>query len=275
MLDIRVDKAVDWLRNNGLTNDYHIDLAVVCGSGIAGKMFDFVGRVCEWDYADIPGFPQITVEGHGGKLLLVEFLESKVLALVFSGRKHLYEGISEDDLLMQVRIVKSLNINRLVLTCSVGSLNRQTPPGSLGLIVDHIDFQQISMISLRGFSDIKHAPIYDTEFAEIIENSANKLKIQLVPGIFCSVLGPTYETPAEIGMLAAMGCDWVSMSTTKEAREAASLGLKVAGITGISNNVSPLLSAGEITTHEDVLKASVESSKSLWSLLSGASYYLG
>ncbi len=268
------EKAVKWLYNNGLDKSHIISMAVVCGSGLAQAIDNYVDRINTWDYEVIPGFSRTTVSGHGGELIIAKFKNSNKIALVFSGRIHLYEGINADPLFFQVRLVKALNIKRLILTCSVGSLINESEPGSLGLIRDQIDFQMANVaVEQTGKGNPVH-PVYDDELAEILSRSALKTNIKLTEGIFCSVLGPTYETPAEVWMLRKMGCSWVSMSTTKEAVEANLLGLRTAGITGIANTMKAYYGEGE-TTHDEVLFASKRSSDALWKLLSTASFDLG
>lgn len=269
MLD-SLNNTVNWLNNRGLEAIGEIPLAVVCGSGLAQGVDEYIDKQHVWNYADIPDFPTTTVSGHGGELILGKFKNSGVPVLIFSGRIHLYEGICADELLFQVRLVKALNINNLLLTCSVGSILKQTPPGSLGLITDHIDFQMTMAKEPQVKTGRGLYPIYDRDFCELLLKSALKAGLILTEGVFCSVLGPTYETPAEVNMLRGYGCSWVSMSTTKEACEGKRLGLRIAGITGISNVMKAVHGPAE-TTHEEVLTASKESSNKLWKLLSETS----
>lgn len=273
MID-KVIKAANWLFDNGLDDTIGLQMAVVCGSGLSQAMDKHTSVIRSWNYADIPEFPRTSVSGHGGELIVAKFNTSKELALVFSGRIHLYEGITADELLFQVRLTKALHINKLVLTCSVGSLISETQPGSLGLISDHIDFQMKKAFEPQISRNESLYPIYDTLFSQKLASAALEAVIKLTPGVFCSVHGPTYETPAEVGMLKTMGCSWVSMSTTKEAAEGKRLGLEVAGITGISNTMKECYVEGE-TSHEEVLAASKDSSEALWKLLSAASFELG
>jgi len=275
MLNPKVYNAANWLNDNGLNRSLPLELAVVCGSGLAQGMDEFVTTLLSWNYADIPGFPLTTVVGHGGQLILGKFLNSNKLVLAFSGRIHLYEGISPDELLFQVRLVNALNIKNLILTCSVGSLLSKTAPGSLGLIRDHLDFQQIEIPLLNKHPMSNMYPIYNQKLMDIISDAALDNGVKLVGGTFCSVMGPTYETPAEAQMLRSMGCNWVSMSTTKEATEARNLGLCVAGIAGIANVMKTNQNYDTDITHDEVMEISKQSSKALWDVLSAAVEDLG
>lgn len=259
--------TANWLFNNGLDKSSVLSIAVVCGSGLAQASERYLNRIASWNYSDIPNFPTTTVSGHGGELIIGELKSSGMKALVFSGRKHLYEGIDSNELLFQIRLANALNIKTLILTCSVGSLNQNTGPGSLGLICDQIDFQFTQFGSFVNDYRMPLYPIFDRNLAESLKIAALQANVALTEGVFCSVLGPTYETPAEVRMLRIMGCDWVSMSTTKEAVEAKRLRMRVAGITGISNTMIAHYEGGE-TTHDEVLDASKKSSDNLWKLLS-------
>jgi inosine/guanosine/xanthosine phosphorylase family protein len=259
--------TANWLFNNGLDKSTTLSIAVVCGSGLAQACDNYLNRIASWNYSDIPDFPTTTVSGHGGELIVGELKSSGMKTLVFSGRKHLYEGIDSNELLFQVHLANALNIKTLILTCSVGSLNPRTGPGSLGLMLDQIDFQFSRFASRMDDSRMSLYPIFDRNLAESLKIAALHAKVALTEGIFCSVLGPTYETPAEVRMLRLMSCDWVSMSTTKEASEAKRLGMSVAGITGISNAMIAHYEGGE-TTHDEVLEASKKSSDNLWKMLS-------
>lgn len=266
MNNTTLSDAANWLRDNGYPLQ-EPSFAVVCGSGLAQAMGDFVDIAAKWPYSAIPGMPEITVEGHSPKLKIVNFKSGKGLALVFSGRTHLYEGIRKDELLFQVRLANALGIKKIIITCSVGSINSRTPPGSLGLIVDQIDFQQYARFRYTKALE-RESDLYDRQLISILIEAASDIGIPLIEGLFCSVLGPSFETPAEITMLQRLGVDWVSMSTSKEAREASALGMQVAGITGVSNYITPCPRCGEArTSHEDVLEAAKISSKALWKLL--------
>ncbi len=255
--------AAEWLKDKSNIPE----LAVICGSGLAQGLGDYVEFIESWQYADIPGMPLPSIAGHSSELLVVKFIPSNRLAVVFSGRVHLYEGISIEELLFQVRLCNALGIKKLILTCASGALNRRTSPGTLGLITNHIDLQMVTGFKPSAKS-VKHVDIYDIELSDILENTALDTGIPMARGTLCSVLGPTYETPAEIFLLRICGADWVSMSLAKEACEANSLGIRTTAVCGISNYVGAIRSGGEETTHEKVLFSTKESSKLLWKLLS-------
>ena len=251
-------------------------MAIVCGSGLAAKIADHAEIIERIPYGDIDGFPKPSVSGHQGELFLARFADSGADFLAFAGRVHLYEGISTYKLLFQVRLTKALSFKNIIITCSVGSVCRYTPPGSVGLISEHIDLQMLGNrhIPIAKYPRPTRKSIYDRELAQIIKNGALRAGIEMRSGVLCSVSGPTYETPAEAAMAKKIGADWLSMSTAKETAEAASLGLRTAGLVGVANFVDISGSGNIITSHDDVLLAADRASESLWRCFSAASQKL-
>ncbi len=254
-----LNDALYYLADKGIKAK-NLDFAVVSGSGLAQNISEFADVIDRYDYKAIAGFPQTSVSGHAGELLIVKFRNSNGLALVFSGRIHLYEGVALDNILFQVRLTNLLKIKRIIITCAVGSINRFSLPGSIGIISDHLDMQQRGVVHGRSSLNTR---IYDADLMDILYKTAITYGIAANKGVLCSVLGPTYETPAEAAMLRSFGADWMSMSTVKEAAEAHRLGMKVAGIVGVTNYVN----AQEVT-HQEVISAARICSKKLWKLLS-------
>lgn len=261
-----LSKAVEYLNEHGFRMN-GLKSAVVCGSGLSQNLEKYARILDEWEYKEIPGFPQTTVEGHSGKLLRISFNSGAGDALVFSGRVHLYEGISVDEVLFGIRLAHILGIEKIILTCSVGGLKKSIAPYDLGLIIDHIDFQLFGTIT----GEKPTGGIYCEDLILKLEKSARENGIGIFCGVLASVLGPVYETPAEARMLEFIGADWVSMSIVKEAFEAHRLGLKVAGITVVTNMVQKILDTeNRKMAHKNVLEKAKIGSDCLWKLLSGS-----
>ena len=227
-----------------------IKTAIVLGSGLgafAGELTDAIAI----PYEDIPHFARSTVEGHAGKLVLGE-LDGMTVA-VQAGRFHFYEGYDMEQVTFPVRVFARMGIDTLILTNAAGSLSTEMTPGSLMLISDHINC--IGANPLRGPNDERFGPrfpdmteVYDRELQEIVHEAAeaiaNERHMQgidrertdfLHRGIYCGLSGPTYETPAEIRMYRLFGADALGMSTVPEAIVARHQGMRVLGISCITN----------------------------------------
>lgn len=211
--------------------------AVVLGSGLgnfAGTLSDAVAL----DYSDIYGFKTSTVDSHAGKLI-AGYIDSKQI-LVMSGRFHFYEGYDFADVAFPVRVMKLLGIENIVLTNAAGGINPNYRPGDFMLISDHIKLtsqspvigKNISEFGIRFF-DMSNA--YCKDYRDIMKSVARNNSIKLHEGVYAFMAGPQFETPAEIKMLSVLGADAVGMSTVAEAITAVHCGIKVAGISCISN----------------------------------------
>lgn len=245
-----------------------IKTAVVLGSGL-GSFADEIGGAVTIPFEEIPGFARSTVEGHAGKLVLGEIAGFAVA--VQQGRFHYYEGYEMDEVMFPVRTFGLMGIENLILTNAAGSLNSDMPPGSLMLITDHVNC--IGVNPLRGKNDPRFGPrfpdmseVYDREFEQIATEEANAIARErlengtdetltdfLHRGIYCALSGPTYETPAEIRMFRQLGADVVGMSTVPEAIAARHQGMKVIGISCITNYAAGMID-GTID-HEHVMEA--------------------
>lgn len=227
-----------------------IKTAIVLGSGL-GAFADELANAVKIPYDQIPGFERSTVEGHAGQLVLGEI--EGVAVAVQQGRFHYYEGYEMEQVILPVRAFGLLGIKNLILTNAAGSLNSDMTPGSLMLITDHVNCMGVN--PLRGPNDERFGPrfpdmseVYDREFQQIaaVEAGAiarerfesghdNELTDFLHRGIYCALSGPTYETPAEIQMYRRLGADTVGMSTVPEAIAARHQGMRVLGISCITN----------------------------------------
>jgi len=227
-------------------------VGIILGSGL-GVYVDQIEKPVIIPYEDIPGFHKTTVEGHQGRLIIGEV--KGVNVAVLQGRYHAYEGHTLEDVVFPTRVLSLLGAEFMLLTNASGGINNDFVPGDLVYIKDHINLTgrnplvgpNIAELGPR-FPDMTQA--YDIEINNLIETSAKNLDINIKSGVYVSLLGPTYETPAEINMLRILGGDMVGMSTVPESIAANHLGMRVAGISCITN-----LAAGighEKLKHEDV-----------------------
>ena len=230
-------------------------VALVLGSGLGG----FASQLqveCEVPYADIPGFPVSTVPGHAGKFIF-GYLDGVPVACM-QGRVHYYEGYDIADVVLPARLMKLLGAEILFLTNASGGVNPDFNAGDLMLITDHIACfvpnplvgPNIEELGTR-FPDMSH--VYDPELCDIIRSVARENSIALHEGVYCQLTGPSFESPAEIRMLHAMGADAVGMSTAVEAVAANHCGLRVCGVSCVSNKAAGLSPVP--LTHEEVQEA--------------------
>lgn len=219
------------------------EVGVILGSGL-GSLADHMEDVIEVDYKDIPEFPVSTVEGHEGKLVFGTLSGKKVLAM--KGRFHYYEGYDVSQVVLPIRVMKLLGINNLLVTNAAGGINRDFKSGALMLIKDHISFFVPS--ALRGkninefgvrFPDMSEA--YSKELRAMAKEVAKEKGIEVAEGVYAFAQGPMYETPAEIRALGILGADAVGMSTVPEVITARHAGMKVLGISCITNMAAGIL----------------------------------
>ncbi|MEN8374526.1 MAG: purine-nucleoside phosphorylase [Gemmatimonadota bacterium] len=219
-------------------------LLLILGSGLGG-LADAVDVTASFPYDEIPGFAASAVQGHAGRLLLGE-LEG-VSALVMAGRYHLYEGHEPSVIAHPVRVAAAVGADTLFVTNAAGGIAPGLDPGSLMLIEDHINMMAAN--PLRGpvfgdeerFQDMTRA--YDPDLLELFSDCAAEVGETVARGVYCAVLGPSFETPAEVRMLERLGADAVGMSTVPEVIAARSAGLRVAGMSLITNHAAGLTGA--------------------------------
>jgi len=229
-------------------------IGIVLGSGL-GIYVDQIQNKTIIPYNEIPHFKRTSVEGHEGRLIIGEVHGVTVAAL--QGRLHAYEGYPMEDIVHPVRTLAMLGIEFLFLTNASGGINAHFHPGDLVSISDHINLTgrnaligpNIAELGPR-FPDMSNA--YDSELNKLIAEVAQNHHVEIKSGVYCSVLGPTYETPAEIRMLRILGADMVGMSTVPEVIAANHLGLKVAGVACITNYAAGIKT--EKLDHADVKK---------------------
>jgi purine-nucleoside phosphorylase len=238
-------------------------IGIVLGSGL-GNVADII---CEKNktvipFSKIPHFPKPTVVGHQGNLILAE-CQHKPIAIM-QGRFHLYEGHSAETVIFPIQVLAKLGVKILILTNAAGGLNPQNPVGSFVIIKDQINFM-FRKIRPDKPIEIERAQVYDTSLIQRVIEIAKKEKMQLATGLYIGVLGPSYETPAEVKMFRAMGGDLVGMSTVLESSIAAQLGLQVLGISCITN-LSSGISSHKLD-HQEVIDISRKTGYNLAQLL--------
>lgn len=231
-------------------------LAVVCGSGLGG-LADAAQDPIIIPYADLPGFPQPSVAGHAGRLALGRLQGLPVAVL--QGRAHGYEGRGFGEMAAALRTLKGLGTAAVLLTCAVGSLRDDMPPGSLMAICDHINLFGFSPLVGPNddavgprFPDMTNA--WDRDLRARLAASADEAAVRLFEGVYAAVPGPHFETPAEVRALARLGADAVGMSTAPECILARHCGLTVAGVACVTNFGAGMAGAGAMS-HEQTLAA--------------------
>ncbi len=228
------------------------DVAIVLGSGLGG-LADEIERVAAVPFAEVPGFPAATVSGHAGMLIAGRLAGRFVLAL--SGRFHLYEGHDVRLTAFPVRVVHALGAQTLIVSNAAGGVNRLWHPGDLMLIRDHINLMfRNPLMGVVEPGDARFPDMsspYDAELAELARRVAHEQGLSLREGVYAALLGPAYETPAEVRMLATFGADAVGMSTVPEVIVARALGMRVLGVSCITNLACGL--SHTPITHAEVL----------------------
>jgi len=228
-------------------------VAIVLGSGL-GFLAEEVAQPVRIAYRDIPGFPEPGVVGHKGELVAGTLAGVPVLAQ--SGRFHLYEGHPPDVAALPVRVFHGLGVRTLIVTNAAGGIRPTFRPGALMLIADHINL--MSRNPLVGpvvdgderFPDMSDP--YDAELRALARAAARETKIALDEGVYAAVLGPSFETPAEIRMLARLGADAVGMSTVPEVIAARARGMRCLGFSTITNLAAGL--SPQKLSHQEVLE---------------------
>ncbi len=238
---------------------YQPTIGLVLGSGLS-DLADEIEAPNIIPYENIPHWPISTVQGHNGRLVIGK-LEGKTV-LVQQGRSHFYEGYSPAQITLPVRVMRALGIQTVILTNAAGGINRNFNPGDLMLITDHLNFVGIAGSNpLRGpnddsvgprFPDVTHA--YTPELRDLAKKTAVSLNLDLHEGVYAYVAGPSFETPAELRFLHMIGADAVGMSTVPTVLVAAHAGMRVLGISSITNKAILDPSSGAEVSHEEVLE---------------------
>jgi purine-nucleoside phosphorylase len=234
------------------------DIAVVMGSGLSA-VDEILKGATRTNYASIPHFPVPKVSGHRGQVIHGKI--GNRLVLVFEGRVHYYEGNSMEEVTFATRVIGRMGAKAVLLTNAAGAVNPQLNCGQLMLISDHINL--LGANPLRGPNDDRWGPrfvdqteVWDRNLREQLKNAAQYCGIQTTEGVYAAMMGPSYETPAEIRFLRTIGADAVGMSTVPEAIVARHMGMKVAGLSMLSNLAAG--SSGTPINHEEVLATAAQ-----------------
>jgi len=247
-------------------------VGMILGSGL-GALAEAVTQPVDISYSQLPYWPIPSVEGHKGQLVIGQLEGQDVL--IMQGRTHFYEGISMAEVGLPVRVMQRLGVKIVIVTNAAGAVNQDFQPGDLMLITDHINLLGMAGNSpLRGpnldefgprFPDMSQA--YDRQLMEIARQVAKEQGIQLRQGVYICLAGPSFESPADLRFLRAIGVDAVGMSTVPEVVVARHGHQRVLGFSGISNKAN--LNGNTITTHEEVLEAGKVIAPKLTALLKG------
>jgi purine-nucleoside phosphorylase len=257
-MDDMVIEAVTALKNH---IDYQPQIGIILGSGLGG-LVDEIENSVSVRFEDIPHFPVSSVDGHRGEVLCGTLCGACLLAL--SGRVHYYEGYAMQQVVFPIRVVAALGVKTVIVTNSVGAINADYKPGDIVAISDHINLMGAN--PLKGSNDfVDLTEAYSSELRNLAHQMADRQDITLQSGVYAAYSGPSYETPAEIRALRTMGADMVGMSTVPEVIMANSLGMKVLGLSMITNmaagmNAKPL-------SHQDVIKTSKKASAKFGALI--------
>ncbi|HNY39770.1 MAG TPA: purine-nucleoside phosphorylase [Bryobacteraceae bacterium] len=242
------------------------ETAIVLGSAQASFADELADPVAI-DFQEIPEWPAPSVPGHAGKLIVGE--ASGVPVTLISGRVHLYEGWTPQQVVFGVRVLGRLGLKRLILTNAAGGINPSYRRGLLVLITDHINLQGSN--PLVGLNDAELGPrfpdmsrVYSPELCQKALAAASEASVELGQGVYAAMLGPSFETPAEIRFLRTIGADLAGMSTVPEAIAANHMGIQVLGISTVTNMASGMQAE---LSHEEVLETGRTSASALASLL--------
>lgn len=251
----QIDQASSFVRQRTRTKP---EIALILGSGL-GALAQEIEVDATLPYSEIPNFPASTVEGHSGHLVLGRLEGKAVVAM--AGRVHFYEGYTLAQVVFPVRVMHALGARALVVSNAAGGINRQWHRGDLMIIADHINF--FGSNPLIGPNDPGLGPRfpdmsqpYDPAFIALAERAAESDRVLVRKGVYVGVSGPSYETPAELRMLGRWGADAVGMSTVPEVIAARHMGMRVLGITAITD-----MATGEQVqqvTHEEVIAVGKE-----------------
>jgi len=230
-------------------------IAITLGSGL-GRLADHIDRATAIPYDQVPHFPRSTVEGHAGRLVLGHLEGRPVVTM--HGRVHYYEGHGIADVVFPLRIMHALGARIFIVTNAAGGINRRWTAGDLMIMADHINLMGVNPLigpndPAMGPRFVDLARAYDPELIEVAERAAAAEGINIRKGVYAAVSGPNYETPAELRMMGRLGADAVGMSTVPEVIAARHLGMRVLGISCVTNMAAGL-GKGKLD-HKEVLEA--------------------
>jgi purine-nucleoside phosphorylase len=241
--------------------DFQPDVGLVLGSGL-GSLVEEVDAILSVPYDEIAGLPISAVPGHAGRFVFGRLAGRRVI--VAQGRVHLYEGCSAQEVTAGVRFMEALGVRRVILTNAAGTLHPEFAPGTWMMLSDHLNLTGTSPL-LGGANFVDMSTVYSAEWRAQFRTIAHELNVTLHEGVYAGLLGPQYETPAEVRMLRTVGADAVGMSTVLEAIQARALGMDVAGFSCLTNWAAGL--GGQSLDHQEVLETGRTAAEQMMQIL--------
>ncbi|HMY11806.1 MAG TPA: purine-nucleoside phosphorylase [Turneriella sp.] len=248
--------------------NFPIQVAVVLGSGLSA-FAERLEKAVAVPYGTVPNFPQSTVPGHSGRFVAGFLEDTSVLCM--QGRVHFYEGYSMQQVSLGVRLMASLGVRTLILTNAAGAVNTAYKPGDFMLLSDHLNFMGTNPLigthdAQWGERFVDQSKSYTPELRKVAREVGQQLQVPLHEGVYAGLTGPAYETPAEIRMLRTLGADACGMSTVPEAIVARQAGMRILGISLITN-----MGAGIAAPlhHSEVVEVAEQRKKDFENLLKG------
>ncbi len=248
--------------------NFPIQVAVVLGSGLSA-FAERLEKAVAVPYGTVPNFPQSTVPGHSGRFVAGFLEDTSVLCM--QGRVHFYEGYSMQQVSLGVRLMASLGVRTLILTNAAGAVNTAYKPGDFMLLSDHLNFMGTNPLigthdAQWGERFVDQSNSYTPELRKVAREVGQQLQVPLHEGVYAGLTGPAYETPAEIRMLRTLGADACGMSTVPEAIVARQAGMRILGISLITN-----MGAGIAAPlhHSEVVEVAEQRKKDFENLLKG------
>ena len=251
----QIDQAADLIRAR---TAHRPRVGIILGSGL-NDLANSVEQADIIPFGDIPNWPRSTVQGHAGRLVIGKLEGQSVL--VMQGRIHFYEGYNMSQITLPVRVMQRLSLEMMFVTNAAGGVNPDFAPGDVMLITDNLN-----MVGMTGFNPLMGPNIdelgprfpdmsraYDPDLMNLARNAAKANNLVLREGVYCGLSGPSFESPADLRFLRMVGADSVGMSTVPEVIVARHGGLRVLGLSGISNKAN--LDGSTVTTHEEVIEA--------------------
>jgi len=250
-LRARIESVAEYIKEK---SEFQPEIGIILGTGL-GSLGDYIKKESVIDYADIPEFPVSTVFGHAGKLILGSLEGKRVVAM--QGRFHYYEGYTMQEITMPVRVMKKLGVKLLIVSNACGGLNPNFNAGDIMIMTDHINFMGTNPLIGPNLDDFgprfpDMSEVYDKGMVELFEKVAVSQGIKVQKGVYGAVSGPNYSTKAELSMMIKLGSDTVGMSTIPEAIVARHCGLRVAGVSCITDMSIPDTMIPP--THEEIVK---------------------
>lgn len=238
----------------GKLNGRKPKIAIILGSGL-GTLIEEIQNKIVIGYDEIPNFPVSTVSGHAGELVIGELLDKEVI--IMNGRTHYYEGYNLKQITFPIRVFKLLGVDIVLITNAAGGINRNYTPGTFMIMNDYISFFEDSVLrgpNIKEFGDrfIDMSRVFDEELTQLLKKTIQNKTRSVKEGVYAYMKGPVYQTPAEIRALRSLGADAVGMSSVPEAIVARHCGMRVVGISCITNMASGV--TNEILTHEQIKK---------------------